>query len=77
MDTPDYLRATTFSTYYRPTTRVRIDIPADPHAGEGGTVESTRNIAGDMVHVVRFSDGTKGEYFGDDLRANYTPTERI
>jgi hypothetical protein len=40
----------------------------DPHAGESGTVRRVWNDAGDLLARLAFDDGTKGEYFTDELR---------
>nr|WP_313774281.1 hypothetical protein [Mycobacterium sp.] len=55
------------ATYYPPRTRVVVLVPGDPYTGERGSVESTRNVAGDMEHRVRFADGATAVYYADEL----------
>lgn len=52
---------------YRPGLRVRVRLPRDPHTGGIGTVQRNYNDGGDMVHVVRFEDGTTARYDYHDL----------
>ncbi|MEN3220694.1 hypothetical protein PUR22_07590 [Mycolicibacterium porcinum] len=54
---------------YHPRTRVRVRLPRDPHTREVGRVERTYNDGGDMVHVVRFADGSTAEYGFGELAA--------
>ncbi len=54
---------------YRPGSSVRVRVPGDPRRGEVGRVERTYNDGGDMVHVVRFADGTRTEYDYHDIVA--------
>ncbi|ORA69185.1 hypothetical protein BST23_00530 [Mycolicibacterium elephantis] len=56
------------ATYYPPKTRVVVLAHAPlPHAGQRGTVVSTRNDAGEMWHRVRFGDGATAEYLAEEL----------
>lgn len=65
------------ATYYRPNSRVVIELPDDAHTGQRGVVVSTRNVAGDMEHRVRFSDGTSAVYYADELLgAEGTPSPK-
>ncbi|MGU3653629.1 hypothetical protein [Mycolicibacterium sp. A43C] len=52
---------------YRPGSSVRVRVPGDPRRGEVGRVDRTHNDGGDMVHVVRFADGTRAEYDYHDI----------
>jgi hypothetical protein len=45
------------ATYYPPNSRVVVLLTGDPYTGQRGHVTSTRNVAGDMEHRVRFTDG--------------------
>lgn len=54
---------------YRPGSLVRVRVPGDPRRGEVGRVKRTYNDGGDMVHVVRFPDGTRAEYDYHDITA--------
>jgi hypothetical protein len=63
------------ATYYPPNSRVIVLLPADPYTGQRGHVTSTRNVAGDMEHSVRFADGARSVYYADELLgAEGTPT---
>lgn len=53
--------------YYAPRHQVIVVLPGDPHRHRVGTVDTTRNIGGDMLHIVRFADGTKAQYWAEDL----------
>jgi hypothetical protein len=55
------------ATYYPPHSRVVVLIRYDPHTGQRGTVDSTRNVAGDMEHRVQFADGATAVYYADEL----------
>jgi hypothetical protein len=55
------------ANYYPPNRRVVVLLPNGPHTGEHGDVESTRNVAGDMEHRVRFADGTTAVCYADEL----------
>lgn len=55
------------ATYYPPHSRVVVVLPGDPRTGQRGTVDSTRNVGGDMEHRVRFADGGNAAYFADEL----------
>lgn len=57
------------ATYYPPNSRVVVLLPRDPHTGQRGHVDSTRNVAGDMEHRVRFADGATATYYADELVA--------
>jgi hypothetical protein len=52
---------------YRPGYSVRVRVPGDPRKGEVGRVDRTYNDGGEMVHVIRFADGTRAEYDYRDL----------
>jgi hypothetical protein len=52
---------------YRPGSSVRVRLPGDPRWGEVARVDRTYNDCGDMVHVLRFPDGTRAEYDYHDL----------
>ena len=63
------------ATYYPPDSRVVIELPDDPHTGQRGTVVSTRNVAGEMEHRVRFAGGMTAIYYADEMAgAGGTPT---
>ena len=53
--------------YYPPNHRVVVVLPGDPHHRRVGTVDTTRNVNGDMKHVVRFDSGEKATYWAEDL----------
>ena len=53
--------------YYPPNQHVFVVAPGDPNRHRIGTVDTTRNLGGDMLHVVRFSDGTKAQYWADEI----------
>lgn len=53
--------------YYQPNTQVFVTAPGDANRHRIGTVDTTRNLGGDMLHVVRFTDGTKASYWADEL----------
>lgn len=55
------------ATYYPPNSRVVVLLPRDPHTGQRGTVESTRNVDGDLEHRVRFADGATAVYYAEEL----------
>lgn len=55
------------ATYYPPHARVIVLLPGDPRTGHRGTVDSTRNVGGDMEHRVRFADGGTAAYYADEL----------
>ena len=55
--------------YYRPGTSVRVVLRDDPFTGRFGTVASTRNDAGDMVHRVEFGGGEWATYLAPELRS--------
>jgi hypothetical protein len=55
------------STYYSPNTRVVVLVPGDRYTGQRGSVVSTRNVAGDMEHRVRFADGATAVYYAEEL----------
>jgi hypothetical protein len=55
------------ATYYPPNSRVIVLLSADPYTGRRGNVVSTRNVAGDMEHRVRFADGSTAVYYADEL----------
>jgi hypothetical protein len=55
------------ATYYPPNSRVVVLLPGEPHTGQRCVVVSTRNIAGDMEHRVRFADGTTAIYYAEEL----------
>jgi hypothetical protein len=63
------------ATYYPPHTRVVVLLPPrDPRTGQRGTVDSTRNVGGDMEHRVRFADGATAVYYAEELLgAEVTP----
>jgi hypothetical protein len=70
---------TTWSSWYRKGEHVRIFAPGTPHNREVGTVVSSRNDAGDMIHTVRFADGTSEQYMADEListNSKTAPAER-
>lgn len=54
---------------YQPGTRVQVTVPNDPHAKQIGMVTRTYAEAGDMVHVVEFTDGGKADYLTTELAA--------
>lgn len=47
---------------------VTVTLRGDTHQHEVGTVHSTYADGGDMVHIVRFPDGSTGHYNVDELR---------
>lgn len=53
--------------YYPPGNRVMVVLPGDPRYRCKGTVDTTRNVGGDMKHVVRFDNGDKATYWAEDL----------
>lgn len=55
---------------YRPGSRVRVRVHVlarDPRNGETGTVQRNYNDGGEMIHVLRFEDGSTAKYHYDDL----------
>lgn len=60
---------TTTSSWYHKGEHVREFAPGEPHNRHVGIVVSSRNDAGDMIHTVRFSDGTCDTYTADELIA--------
>jgi hypothetical protein len=56
-------------SYYPNRTRVRVALPGDPYNRRVGTVESSYNDVGDLMHVVRFADGSTADYTADELRS--------
>jgi hypothetical protein len=55
------------ATYYPPNSRVIVLLSADRYTGQRGSVVSTRNVAGDMEHRVRFADGATAVYYAEEL----------
>jgi hypothetical protein len=55
------------ASYYPPNSRVIVLLPGEAHTGKRGVVVSTRNVAGDMEHRVRFADGATAVYYADEL----------
>lgn len=55
------------ATYYPPNSRVVVLLPGDPYTRQRGIVTSTRNVAGDMEHRVRFADGATAVYYAEEL----------
>lgn len=64
------------ATYYPPNSRAVVLVPGDPRTGSRGTVDSTRNVAGDMEHRVRFADGATAAYYADELAAGEGTPDR-
>jgi hypothetical protein len=65
------------ATYYPPNSRVVVLLPGDPYTGKRGVVVSTRNVAGDMEHRVRFADATTAVYYAEELLgAEGTPSPK-
>ena len=52
---------------YAPGERVRVVVPGDPRRGQVGQVYWSYADCADMIHVVRFADGGKGQYHADEL----------
>lgn len=55
------------ATYYPPNSRVVVLLPGDRYTRQRGIVDSTRNVAGDMEHRVRFPDGGSAVYYAEEL----------
>jgi methionyl-tRNA formyltransferase len=55
--------------YYHPRSTVVVVVRGDRYTGQTGTVVSTLNDAGDMVHRVRFNGATNGtaDYYAHEL----------
>ena len=47
---------------------VKVLPPLDPHAGHVGVVRRVWLAGADLLHSVRFADGTRGDYYDNELQ---------